>query len=145
MLRLKATRRKGICELRLHCECSLSAFHLSPFAPDHLAERAGLNLGIAWSLRIELLLLIALTRIHKTTRQKTIQAVSKGDVSFCASVSSDSIDLVFTQLDEAQLPVRRVGHTPYFLPVGTENAIRQELGQVVAVPGPALSPFGSDK
>jgi len=38
MLRLKATRRKGICELRLHCECSLSAFHLSPFAPDHLAE-----------------------------------------------------------------------------------------------------------
>src|SRR5262245_5229940 len=38
MLRLKATRRKGICELRLHCECSLSAFHLSPSAPDHLTE-----------------------------------------------------------------------------------------------------------
>ena len=38
MLRLKATRRKGICEQRLHCECSLSAFHLSPPGSDHLPE-----------------------------------------------------------------------------------------------------------
>src|SRR5262245_13081768 len=38
---LKATKRKGICGLRLHCEQLSSAFHLSPFAPDHLPEYPG--------------------------------------------------------------------------------------------------------
>jgi hypothetical protein len=42
MLWHKATRRKGIYELRLHCECSLSSLSASRhFAPDYLAEYQG--------------------------------------------------------------------------------------------------------